>query len=135
VLYHHEPITRLEAAHPLIRMVRLAHLLCCHDDQEQAIAESARLCNLDGAQLEQIIKNAARQVEKSANYLGIDLAGADDIVAPPMRRRWWTRCSNACRKKCATSCWCPRWARPSRASMAKRACWKPSRARRASCSI
>ena len=82
VLYHHEPITRLEAAHPLIRMVRLAHLLCCHDDQEQAIAESARLCNLDGAQLEQIIKNAARQVEKSANYLGIDLAGADDIVAP-----------------------------------------------------
>jgi HD-like signal output (HDOD) protein/signal transduction histidine kinase len=82
VLYHHEPISRLEAAHPLIRMVRLAHLLCCHDDQEQAIAQSARLCNLDGAQLEQIIKNAARQVEKSANYLGIDLAGADDIVAP-----------------------------------------------------
>ncbi|MYM23572.1 HDOD domain-containing protein [Duganella sp. FT135W] len=82
VLYHHEPITRLEAAHPLIRMVRLAHLLCCHDDQEQAIAESARLCNLDAGQLELIIKNAARQVEKSANYLGIDLAGADDIVAP-----------------------------------------------------
>ncbi|MYM69795.1 HDOD domain-containing protein [Pseudoduganella sp. FT55W] len=82
VLYHHEPITRLEAAHPLIRMVRLAHLLCCHDDQEQAIAESARLCNLDSAQLELIIKNAARQVEKSANYLGIDLTGADDIVAP-----------------------------------------------------
>ena len=82
VLYHHEPITRLEAAHPLIRMVRLAHLLCCHDDQEQAIAESARLCNLDGAQLELIIKNAARQVAKSADYLGIDLAGADDIVAP-----------------------------------------------------
>jgi len=82
VLYHHEPITRLEAAHPLIRMVRLAHLLCCHDDQEQAIAESARLCNLDSAQLELIIKNAARQVAKSADYLGIDLAGADDIVAP-----------------------------------------------------
>jgi HD-like signal output (HDOD) protein/signal transduction histidine kinase len=82
VLYHHEPITRLEAAHPLIRMVRLAHLLCCHDDQEQAITESARLCNLDSAQLELIIKNAARQVEKSANYLGIDLTGADDIVPP-----------------------------------------------------
>ena len=82
VLYHHEPITRLEAAHPLIRMVRLAHLLCCHEDQEQAIAESARLCNLDSDKLELIIKNAARQVEKSANYLGIDLAGADDIVPP-----------------------------------------------------
>jgi len=82
VLYHHEPITRLEAAHPLIRMVRLAHLLCCHEDQEQAIAESARLCNLDSDKLELIIKNAARQVAKSADYLGIDLAGADDIVAP-----------------------------------------------------
>ncbi|WP_343728266.1 HDOD domain-containing protein [Duganella sp.] len=82
VLYHHEPITRLEAAHPLIRMVRLAHLLCCHDDQQQAIAESARLCNLDSEKLEQIINNAARQVAKSADYLGIDLTGADDIVAP-----------------------------------------------------
>ena len=82
VLYHHEPITRLEAAHPLIRIVRLAHLLCCHEDQEVAIEEAARLCNLDGEKLEQIVSNAARQVEKSANYLGIDLAGADDIVAP-----------------------------------------------------
>ncbi len=82
VLYHHEPITRLEAAHPLIRIVRLAHLLCCHEDEEQAIEDAARLCNLDGEQLEQIVSNAARQVEKSANYLGIDLAGADDIVAP-----------------------------------------------------
>ncbi|MRX10338.1 HDOD domain-containing protein [Pseudoduganella sp. FT25W] len=82
VLYHHEPITRLEAAHPLIRIVRLAHLLCCHEDLEDAIEDAARLCNLDGDKLEQIISNAARQVEKSANYLGIDLAGADDIVAP-----------------------------------------------------
>ncbi|TFW17087.1 HDOD domain-containing protein [Duganella callida] len=82
VLYHHEPIARLESSHPLIRIVRLAHLLCCHDDQEQAIEESARLCNLDGEKLDLILKNAARQVEKSANYLGIDLTGADDIVAP-----------------------------------------------------
>ncbi|WP_229223875.1 HDOD domain-containing protein [Duganella sp. sic0402] len=82
VLYHHEPITRLEAAHPLIRIVRLSHLLCCHEDQEQAIEDAARLCNLDGEKLDLIIKNAARQVEKSATYLGIDLAGADDIVAP-----------------------------------------------------
>jgi len=82
VLYHHEPITRLEAAHPLIRIVRLAHLLCCHEDEEQAIEDAARLCNLDGEKLEQIVANAARQVEKSANYLGIDLTGADDIVAP-----------------------------------------------------
>ncbi|NRR31076.1 HDOD domain-containing protein [Oxalobacteraceae bacterium] len=83
VLYHHEPVARLESAHPLIRIVRLSHLLCCHLDQEQAIAEASRLCGLDDAALEAILNAAERQVEKSAAYLGIDLAGADDIVAPP----------------------------------------------------
>ena len=82
VLYHHEPVARLASAHPLIRMVRLAHLLCGHGDELDAIEDAARLCGLDGAALEPILANAARQVEKSAGYLGIDLAGADDIVAP-----------------------------------------------------
>ncbi len=86
VLYHHEPLARLESAHPLIRIVRLAHLLCSHrddDDLGPAIADASRLCGLDGTLLEQIVASAARQVEKSAAYLGIDLAGADDIATPP----------------------------------------------------
>jgi len=86
VLYHHEPVSRLESAHPLIRIVRLAHLLCCHREDEEhapAIEDSIRLCGLDATVLEQIVKTAARQVEKSAAYLGIDLAGADDIATPP----------------------------------------------------
>ena len=82
VLYHHEPISRLESAHPLIRMVRLAHLLCFHEDQRQAIEEAGHLCSLDAEALEQVVNNAARQVEKSAAYLGIDLAGADDVPTP-----------------------------------------------------
>ncbi|MES2164598.1 MAG: HDOD domain-containing protein [Pseudomonadota bacterium] len=82
VLYHHEPISRVESAHPLIRVVRLAHLLCFHEDQQQAIEEAGHLCGLDPEKLEQIVNNAARQVEKSAAYLGIDLAGADDIPTP-----------------------------------------------------
>ena len=82
VLYHHEPIARVESAHPLIRIVRLAHLLCFHEDQTQAIEEAGHLCGLDAATLEQIVNSAARQVEKSAAYLGIDLAGADDIPTP-----------------------------------------------------
>ena len=89
VLYHHEPISRLETAHPLIRIVRLAHLLCFHEDEGQAIEGAGQLCGLDAETLEQIVRNAARQVEKSAAYLGIDLAGADDVptpaaYAPPM---------------------------------------------------
>ncbi|MFA9215679.1 MAG: HDOD domain-containing protein, partial [Sphingomonadaceae bacterium] len=86
VLYHHEPVARLESAHPLIRIVRLAHLLCCHRDDEEhspAIESSLQLCGLELGVLEQILKSAARQVEKSAAYLGIDLAGADDIATPP----------------------------------------------------
>src|SRR5471030_2220525 len=82
VLYHHEPISRVESAHPLIRVVRLAHLLCFHEDRQQAIEEAGHLCGLEAEKLEQIVNNAARQVEKSAAYLGIDLAGADDIPAP-----------------------------------------------------
>jgi HD-like signal output (HDOD) protein/signal transduction histidine kinase len=83
VLYHHEPISRLESAHPLIRIVRLAHLLCFHEDEEaQAIEDASQLCGLDAGTLEQIIRSAARQVEKSAAYLGIDLAGADDLPTP-----------------------------------------------------
>jgi signal transduction histidine kinase/HD-like signal output (HDOD) protein len=83
VLYHHEPMARLESSHPLIRIVRLAHLLCSHDDQQEAIETGAHLCGLDGEVLEQIVNNAARQVEKSADYLGIDLTGVDDVPVPP----------------------------------------------------
>ena len=86
VLYHHEPLARLESAHPLIRIVRLAHLLCSHrddDDLGPAIDDASRLCGLDGTVLKQIVSSAARQVEKSADYLGIDLAGADDVATPP----------------------------------------------------
>src|SRR5471032_2051585 len=56
VLYHHEPVSRLESAHPLIRIVRLSHLLCCHQDQEVAIVDSSRLCGLDDEALEKIVK-------------------------------------------------------------------------------
>lgn len=82
VLYHHEPVARLESAHPLIRIVRLAHVLATHEEEE-AIAAGVGLCALDEQALQTICANAARQVEKSAAYLGIDLAGADDIVPPP----------------------------------------------------
>jgi HD-like signal output (HDOD) protein/signal transduction histidine kinase len=83
VLYHHEPSARLESAHPLIRIVRLAHLLSSHLDDEQAVLDGAALCGIARADIEVIVANAATQVERSAVHLGIDLAGADDIPAPP----------------------------------------------------
>ena len=83
VLYHHEPSERLEAAHPLIRIVRLAHLLSSHPDDEAALREGAALCGLEPHALDEMAATAARQVEKAAVHLGIDLAGADDIPTPP----------------------------------------------------
>jgi signal transduction histidine kinase/HD-like signal output (HDOD) protein len=83
VLYHHEPSARLELSHPLIRMVRLAHLMSVHQPDDEAIADAARICGLELADVDTIGAAAVRQVEKSAAHLGIDLAGADDIPSPP----------------------------------------------------
>ncbi len=83
VLYHHEPSDRLESAHPLIRIVRLAHVLSSHPQDEAAVLEAANLCGVDAGQIGQLLEGAARQVDKAAAHLGIDLAGADDIPAPP----------------------------------------------------
>jgi signal transduction histidine kinase/HD-like signal output (HDOD) protein len=83
VLYHHEPSARLEAAHPLIRIVRVAHLVAAHADDDAALLDAAALCGLGRPELDEILALAERQVVKSAEHLGIDLAGADDIPTPP----------------------------------------------------
>ncbi|KQQ87212.1 HDOD domain-containing protein [Massilia sp. Leaf139] len=83
VLYHHESSERLESAHPLIRIVRLAHLMSHHPDDIPALHDGAALCGLDAGELETMLAGAARQVDKAAIHLGIDLAGADDIPTPP----------------------------------------------------
>jgi signal transduction histidine kinase len=83
VLYHHEPGDRLEGAHPLIRVVRAAHLLATHRDDEALVAEAGALCNLEPSRADELLAQAARQVERAAAHLGIDLAGADDIPALP----------------------------------------------------
>ncbi|WP_028102708.1 HDOD domain-containing protein [Pseudoduganella violaceinigra] len=82
VLYHHEPAPRLEAAHPLIRIVRAAHQLGCHAEAPAGAAAAAALCGLAEAQLDALLTAAARQVARAAQALGIDLAGADDRPAP-----------------------------------------------------
>jgi HD-like signal output (HDOD) protein/signal transduction histidine kinase len=83
VLYHHEPGERLEGTHPLIRIVRAAHLLSAHADDPDRMVEAAGLCDLEPEAADQLLAQAARQVERAAAHLGIDLAGADDIPALP----------------------------------------------------
>lgn len=83
VLYHHEPSARLESSHPLIRIVRLAHVLSSHADDATAVLEACALCGIDAGRAAQLLEKTARQVEQAAAHLGIDLAGADDIPSPP----------------------------------------------------
>jgi len=83
VLYHHEPGERLEGAHPLIRIVRAAHLLSGHAEDPALVIEAAKLCDLEPEAADALLDQAARQVERAAVHLGIDLAGADDMPSPP----------------------------------------------------
>ena len=83
VLYHHEPAARLESTHPLIRIVLLAHLLSVHGEDDPSVKAAANLCGIDGTDLLQISSGAISQVKKSADYLGIDLSGIDQILPPP----------------------------------------------------
>lgn len=85
ILYHHESTMRLETAHPLIRIIHLAQLLSSHDPALPLSANAGSLCKINLDDLSIICDGAATQVKKAAEYLGIDLSGVDDLVAPPAR--------------------------------------------------
>jgi len=82
VLYHHEAPPRVETAHPLIRIVVLANLLCNYGGDDAAVVAASSLCALSPAELEAIGRGASAQVARAAEYLGIDLAGADEPDVP-----------------------------------------------------
>jgi putative nucleotidyltransferase with HDIG domain len=92
ILYHHEVSARVEAAHPLIRIVHLANWLANQDPEMPLAADAGLLCAITDEDLLFISQGAAAQVKKSAAYLGIDLSGVDSVsatkamvpVAPPI---------------------------------------------------
>lgn len=85
VLYHHEPVARLESAHPLVRIVLLAHLLSSHGEDDPGVKAAGSLCGIDATDLALISKGASSQVRKSADCLGIDLSGVDQLSAHSAR--------------------------------------------------
>lgn len=84
VLYHHESIERVGSAHPLIRIVMLAHLLSSQPTDDAEVIRAGALCGIDAAGLADISERAVEQVRRAADYLGIDLAGADDLKPVPV---------------------------------------------------
>jgi len=89
VLYHHEATARLEASHPLIRIVHLAHLLSDLPTDAALTPGVGAICKLTDDEMLPIFQGAEAQVKQAAEYLGIDLTGVDDLavvaaVASPM---------------------------------------------------
>lgn len=82
ILYHHEPAGRLDAAHPLIRIVHLAHELASQDILLPLAPAAGALCKLPVETLAVIQQGAVAQVERAAGILGIDLSGLDDWEPP-----------------------------------------------------
>ncbi len=84
VLYHHEPAARLESAHPLIRIVLLAHLLSDHAQDDPALIAAGNLCGLGAADLASLLAGANVQLKQAADSLGIDLEYTDVPGDQPM---------------------------------------------------
>lgn len=82
VLYHHEPESRLRSAHPLIRIVRAAHLLSASALRDEAIEEAAALCAVQIEILKGMLISAAAQAKNAAAYLGIEISDTDQEQPP-----------------------------------------------------
>jgi putative nucleotidyltransferase with HDIG domain len=75
VRYHHEPATRLGKAHPLIRIVFLAHQMATDVQDDAAHQSVAAMLGIGMDDIASIRSLASTQVAKAARALGIDLNG------------------------------------------------------------
>ena len=86
VLYHHENPSRLESAHPLVRMVHLADWLANHEPTEALEADAGALCGVDLPFLATLVAEASVQVKKTAADLGLELPDQSAFDAPQAQR-------------------------------------------------
>jgi signal transduction histidine kinase/HD-like signal output (HDOD) protein len=80
IRYHHEPIARLGKAHPLIRIVFLAHRMATEVQDDAAHQSLAAMLGIGMEDIASIRSLASTQVAKAARALGIDLNGMARIV-------------------------------------------------------
>jgi HD-like signal output (HDOD) protein/signal transduction histidine kinase len=72
-LYHHEEVDALDSAHPLVRIVLLAHLLSQAETHEMAIEVASQCCGLSPEELLAVQSETAPLVSQMATDLGIQL--------------------------------------------------------------
>lgn len=80
VRYHHEPFTRLTSAHPLIRLVCLAHLWSNYQADSPLLTGASALCGVDDAARKEILSLAHAQTTRAASDLGIDLGSLEEVL-------------------------------------------------------
>ena len=83
VLYHHEPLAQVAAAHPLIRITILADLIASHGAAEPALEAAKILFKLDAAALKSICAETEERVKEAAKFFSIDLTGTEQSMAVP----------------------------------------------------
>ena len=82
-LYHHQPVEKVAAAHPLIRIVMLADLIASDGASEPAMEAARLLFNLSAEALKSICSDTEKLVKEAAGYFKIDLAGTEQAMAVP----------------------------------------------------
>ena len=87
VLYHHENPDRLASAHPIVRLVHLAHWLASQASAELLAEDAGSLCGVDLAFLVALMADAVNQVTKTAVDLGLELPDAPEFDAPEAQRQ------------------------------------------------
>ncbi len=82
VLYHHENASRLETAHPLVRIVHLADWLANHAPSEALEPDAGALCGVDLPFLATLAAGASDRVKRTAANLGLELPEQVSFDAP-----------------------------------------------------
>lgn len=82
LFYHHQSAALIENAHPLVRCVILAHLIHIRPDEDPSLLTAATACGVPPAEIPPLRVQSQSKIEEYADALGIDLAGADDLVVP-----------------------------------------------------
>ena len=85
IRFHHDPETRLQRTHPLIRTVNLANRLTPGLRSDAAgVMAAAHLCGLGPDDVDQLCKSTEDELRQLADYLNIDIASVTETwTAPP----------------------------------------------------
>lgn len=86
IRYHHEPLERLQTAHPLVRLTALADAFAKHARTAEGIPPSlARLAGLTQDEAREYAATLNQQIALLAASLGIEVSRETQAVMPPRR--------------------------------------------------